>query len=92
MLRVKEILKEKGMTQIDLAKKLGISTVGLSKILNGDPKVTTLTKIANALDVSITDLFLTGGNKDFYGYLEYKGEIKKITTIGDIERFIKINE
>lgn len=56
MLRIKEILKEKKMSQIELADKLDITTVGLNKIINGNPTVDTLLKISEALNVDIRDL------------------------------------
>lgn len=56
--RIAEILKSKGMTQTDLAKKIGISRVGLSKAINGNTTITTLRKIAAALDVTVSELFV----------------------------------
>ena len=55
--RIGLILKEKHLTQTELAKKLGISRVGLSKAINGNTTITTLRKIATALEIPITDLF-----------------------------------
>ncbi len=55
--RIAEILKSKGMTQTDLAEKIGISRVGLSKAINGNTTITTLRKIAAALDVEVAELF-----------------------------------
>ena len=55
--RIAEILKERGMTQTDLAEKIGISRVGLSKAINGNTTITTLRKIAAALGVSVPELF-----------------------------------
>ncbi len=55
--RIAEILKHKGMTQADLAEKIGISRVGLSKAINGNTTITTLRKIAVALGVEVVDLF-----------------------------------
>ena len=37
--RIAEILKSKGMTQTDLAEKIGISRVGLSKAMNGNTNI-----------------------------------------------------
>ena len=54
--RIAEILKSKGMTQTDLAEKIGISRVGLSKAINGNTTITTLRKIAAALSVSVPEL------------------------------------
>ena len=50
--RIAEILKERGMTQTDLAGQIGISRVGLSKAINGNTTITTLRKIAAALGIS----------------------------------------
>lgn len=56
-LRISEILKSRGMTQTDLADKIGISRVGLSKAINGNTTITTLSKIAAALGVTVPELF-----------------------------------
>lgn len=56
-LRIKEVIKEKGTTVKDLALKMGISNVGLSQHINGNPSVEVLERIASALNVPITELF-----------------------------------
>ncbi len=56
-MRIKELIKEKGLTQAEFAEKLGISRVGLNQIINGKPSYSTLEKIAAALGVEIGDLF-----------------------------------
>ena len=48
-LRIKEVIKEKGMTITELADKMGINRVNLSNMVNGNPTVETLNKIAGAL-------------------------------------------
>ena len=55
--RIAEILKSKGITQTDLAEKICISRVGLSKAINGNTTITTLRKIAAALGVTVSELF-----------------------------------
>ncbi|MDP2452650.1 MULTISPECIES: helix-turn-helix domain-containing protein [unclassified Kaistella] len=57
MLRIKEVLKKKKVSQIELAEMLDITTVGINKIINGNPTAETLQKIAEVLDVDIRDLF-----------------------------------
>ena len=56
-LRILEICKQKGMTQKSLSSIIGLSAVGLSKAINGNPTKDTLEKIAAALNVPIIDLF-----------------------------------
>lgn len=56
-LRIKEILKEKGQTQKDLAQRMGVAEISLSRSINGNPNLETLQKIADALEVEISELF-----------------------------------
>lgn len=57
MLRIKEIIKAKGITAKELAAKIGISEGALSLAINGNPTVETLEKIALALCVPVSELF-----------------------------------
>lgn len=69
--RIAEILKSRGMTQTDLAEKMGISRVGLSKAINGNTTITTLRKIAVALGVDVVELFAKRG--DFVAFVRRDG-------------------
>lgn len=55
--RIKEICREKGIMLKDLAGMIGITEVGLSKSLNGNPNISRLEEIATALGVPVTELF-----------------------------------
>ena len=84
MLRIKEVAKEKGYTVTNLADKLEMSQVSLSRIINGNPTAETLLKIANALDVDVRELFVpTKEDEQETIYIQTKeglkpiGEIKK---------------
>lgn len=56
-LRIKEVIKEKGLTIEKVADRMGINRVGLSNHINGNPSVEVLQRIADALEVNITELF-----------------------------------
>ena len=56
-LRIKEVIKEQGTTVQELADKMGISRVGLSQHINGNPSVEVLERIASALNAQVSDLF-----------------------------------
>ena len=56
-MRIKELLKQKGMTAKDLAVKIGLSEGALSQSLNGNPTLERLTQIATALGVEVAELF-----------------------------------
>lgn len=59
LLRLKEVLKEKGISGKDLAEKVDVSPQTISNIIQGInfPKPELLIKIAEALEVDIRDLF-----------------------------------
>ena len=55
-LRIKEICKAKGITQAEIAQKIGTSPSSLTQIVKGNLSIDMLHKIATALDVTISDL------------------------------------
>jgi len=65
MLQIKTIIKEKGYTVTSLADKMGMTQVSLSRIINGNPTIETLQKIAAALGVSIPELFEQPKSNEF---------------------------
>lgn len=56
--KIKQLRKEKGLTQKDLGKLIGMSYQQIGQYENGKrkPKTETLRKIANALEVPISEL------------------------------------
>ncbi len=59
-LRIKEVLKERGLTIKDVAEKIGWNQSNLSSTLkNRSPKLSLLESIANAIGCDITELFAT---------------------------------
>lgn len=59
MLRIKEVLKEKGKTIQMLSDEVGITYANMNNIVNGKstPSLPTLQKIADALLCPIVELF-----------------------------------
>lgn len=56
-LKVKEVIKAKGLTMQQVAETLGVTRDTLTRNINGNPTIETLSKIADALGVEVTDLF-----------------------------------
>ena len=83
-LRILDICKHVGITLKELAERIGLSAVGLSKAINGNPTKDTLEKIASALNVKITELFEEPTNIN--GYIELDGTIHKVTSKEDIKK------
>ena len=56
-LKAKKVIKENSMTIEEVASKMGITKGSLSAALNGNPTVSYLTRVADAIDCDIRDLF-----------------------------------
>ena len=56
-LRIKELLKEKGLSMKDLADRTGLDQSNLIKSLGNNPKLSTLQEVAKALKVEMHELF-----------------------------------
>ena len=86
---IAELRKEKKMTQVDLANKLGITDRAISKWENGRgmPDLSLLTPLCEILDVSINEL-LSGERLDKKNYQE-KLEENIINTIDYTDKKIK---
>lgn len=61
--RIKELLKERGITISSLAEQIGTTQTSLSRALgeNGNPTYETLSKIAKVLSVDMSELFKSNG-------------------------------
>lgn len=57
MNRIKDILKERGITINELAEKMGLNRVTLSTQINGTANIVSYEKIATALNVPMWQLF-----------------------------------
>lgn len=91
-MRVKELLQQLGVTQKDLAEKLGMTQTGLSLAISddGNPPLKRLRQIADALDVSIADLFSDEIASDkLVAFIHCKGNSHTPTTIDQIMAVLK---
>lgn len=57
--KFKQLCKEKGMTQKDVADRIGMSDISLNRVFRmGNPNLQTLVKISNALGVEVWELLV----------------------------------
>ena len=92
-LRIKEILKEKGISQIELAEKMGKSKQYISNILTVGKvmSIATLVEIAKILDVEFRDLFaITGNHTEINGYIKVQNDIYEIRSYEDLEKILNL--
>ena len=59
MVQIKEALKKRGLKQNDLAERLGINRVSMSRILSNknDMRISTIKKIADAIGCDVAEFF-----------------------------------
>jgi len=75
-MRIKQLIKEKGITVAEVALRMGVTPPSLSRAINGNTTVEMLNRIAIAIDVPVTDLFDVPA--ELYGLVQFKGKIYKI--------------
>lgn len=81
--RIKELCKERGILLKDLAARLNITAIGLSQSINQEyPQLQTLERIANALDVEVSELFAP--KEDFIAFVRINGETQTFTRMCDL--------
>jgi transcriptional regulator with XRE-family HTH domain len=88
-LRVKEIIKEKGLTMQEVSDKLGIVRDTLTRQINGNPTLDTLTKIADALGVSVPELFFPQSSGNFTALIDNDGQLIRFNTIEELKKYLQ---
>lgn len=97
MLRIKELISEKGMTQKAFASEIGISPQRLNNIVTGDAPVSqgALAKIASALGVEMWQLYVNPEDiikkaldDDFVAMVRFRGECYYADSISKLEELI----
>lgn len=61
-LRIREVMLEKGISVNEMSEKLGITRQSFYSIVNGNPTMDTLIRIAKILGVNIKQLFKEDDN------------------------------
>ena len=65
MINIDSILRDKGLSKTDVAKRMNLSRESLYRILSGNPTLDNVNKLANALGVPVSDLFDEPANDVF---------------------------
>lgn len=91
--KVKHLCKVRGITLKELAGKIGIARESLTRALDGNPTLSTIRGIAEALGVPAWELFSDSsdpGNETIYGIVVYKGTTYRITSMEDLDNLMKL--
>ncbi len=83
---VRRICKERGKQMKDLAADMSIDPASLTRALNGNARLDTIEKIANALGVSIKSLFEPLDDID--GFIRIKGKVYQFNSRSELEHIL----
>ena len=93
-MRIKEILKEKGITLSQLADTMGVSRQALSRQVAGKLLVEKAEEIAYALNVPIWQLFVSpeevAGNGEFIAFVKDGVNIYHAKSWQELEKLISV--
>ena len=90
-LRVK-YLKQKGMTMQQFAEILGVTRDTLTRNINGNPTLETLERIANALGVDVSELFVRNTpDSEVNGYVKVKGTLYEVHSFEDLRKLLEMD-
>lgn len=97
---IKRIIKGQGLTREDLAEKLGITGTSVSRLVNGNIRLSSLEKLADALNCDVADFFRKKEEQipvaipqeepqkpersDVYGFLRIGDNIVEISCLDDL--------
>lgn len=83
---VKRICKEQGRQMKDLAADMGIDPAALTRALNGNARLDTMQKMANALGVSMKSLFEP--LDDVEGYIRIGEQVYQFNSLNELNRLL----
>lgn len=87
-LRIKEVCQMRNTTQKELAEKLGVSEVTLSRASNGNTSLPLLEKIANILEIEISELFAPSSSGGIIGVVRIGATNYNINSVPDLSRLL----
>ena len=86
-LRIKELCKERGITQAQLAERLGVLPVSFSQSMSrANYNIERLSEIADALGVEVPDLFKRENDtKDIIGFVKVGDTVHEVKSAEDVK-------
>lgn len=88
-MRFKDVLNKYGVTQQDLADRMGMNRVSVSRLLSekNDLRISTIEKIANAIGCPVAELFdkqnKADAMSDFIALIKQGGELYSASSIAE---------
>lgn len=93
LLNVRDLSKRKGLTMKDVAAKMNMAPESLSRAIHGNPTLSTLCALADALEVPVSRLVAQGGDlasEDLLGVVSLgQGRTRIIKDVEDLECLLR---
>jgi transcriptional regulator with XRE-family HTH domain len=91
MLRLEEILKEKGIGITELAERLGVNRQTVYYYIKQDDKnpLAQLKKIADALEINLVELFSPIEKTRLVGIVKVDGIYRDLRTVEDVRKLLE---
>lgn len=94
LLNVRELCRTRGIQLRDVAAKMNMAPESLSRSLHGNPTLSTLCSLAEALNVPVSRLVAKGGDReseDLFGVISIgQGRTRVIKDIQDLEALVAL--
>lgn len=94
-MRIKEVLSENGVSQVELARRLNVGVVSVKKTIAGNPTVNTLQRMAEVLNVPVWQFFVSpeeasgkAQDDDFVAMVRFRGDYYHADSISELEKLI----
>lgn len=94
-MRFKEVLKKYGVSQNELAERLGINRVSVNRMLRdeNDMRYSTMVKFASAIGCKVTELVEeTNTSSDFAAFIRYEGKHYHADSLEELKNIIAYME
>lgn len=86
---VKKVIKERGFTIEETAKRMGITRITLTQNLSRNPTVGTLQRIADAIGCEVGDFFNSkAAEPELTALVECQGTFYKASTIDELKEIV----
>lgn len=92
VLRIKELIKQKGLTITEVAERMNVNRVNLSNMISGNPTIKSLEQIAEAMEVDVWELFISPEqlkDKELSAMVKYKENLYTANSISELEDIIR---
>lgn len=90
-LLIKELCKQKGISLSELAKKIGVTHPTISNVvgMHNSPRLDTLEKIAEALNVELWELFTEKRNNEpFVAVIKEGGKFYTASNLAELKKIV----